>query len=61
MMMNMAGWIMKDNYFNHVCYWIDTHLEWLIELELEAKTEIKDLLFTAFQQNRPLKPKTLHV
>ena len=57
MVMNMAGWMMKDNCFHHVCYWIDAHLEWLIELE----PEIKDLLFTAFRQNKPLKPKVLHV
>ena len=60
MMMNIVEW-WKIIVSHHVCYWIDAHLEWLIELELEAKTEIKDLLFTAFQQNKPLKPKTLHV
>ena len=26
----------KDNYFHHVCYWIDANVEWLIELELES-------------------------
>ena len=29
-------WMMKDNCFHHVCYWIDAHVEWLIELELES-------------------------
>ena len=57
MIMNLVGWMLKDNCFHHVCYWIDAHLEWLIELE----PEIKDLLFTAFRQNKPLKPKVLHV
>ena len=27
----------KINIFHHVCYWIDAHLEWLIELEPESK------------------------
>ena len=36
MMMNMAGWMVKDNCFHYVCYWIDAHLEWLIELEPES-------------------------
>ena len=29
-------WMMKDNCFYHVCYWIDANVEWLIELELES-------------------------
>ena len=34
-MMNMVDWIIKDNCFHHACYWIDAHLEWVIELEPE--------------------------
>ena len=33
----MVDWMIKDNCFHHVCYWIDAHLEWLIELEPESK------------------------
>ena len=29
MMINMVDWMIKDNYFHHVCYWIDANLEWL--------------------------------
>ena len=36
MMMNLAGWLIKDNCFHHACYWIDAHLEWVIELEPEG-------------------------
>ena len=32
-MMNMVDWIIKDNCFQHACYRIDAHLEWVIELE----------------------------
>ena len=35
MMMNMVDWLIKDNCFHHACYWIDAHIEWLIELEPE--------------------------
>ena len=60
-MMNMVEW-WKIIISHHVCYWIDAHLEWLIELEfLKLKSEIKDLLLVAFRQNKPLQPKALHV
>jgi len=36
MMMNIVDWLMKNNCFHHGCYWIDAHLEWLIELEHEG-------------------------
>ena len=35
-MMNMVDWKIKDNCFHHACYWIDAHLEWVIELEPEG-------------------------
>ena len=34
-MLNMIDWMIKDNCFHHVCYWIYAHLEWLTELEPE--------------------------
>ena len=48
------------NVFQHGCLEIVTHLEWLIELEYgKLKSEIKNLLFVAFRQNKPLNPKSL--
>jgi len=41
---------------------IVAYLEWLIEIEYgKLKFEIKDILLVAFRQNKPLKPKALHV
>ena len=31
----MVNWLIKDKCFHHACYWVDAHLEWLIELESE--------------------------
>ena len=36
MMMSLVGWMLKDNCFHHVCYWIDAHPEWLTEIEPES-------------------------
>ena len=53
-------WMMKDNYFHHVCYWIDANVEWLIELELESKNlKIRTYSFWLFSKNKPPQAKSL--
>ena len=54
--------MMNIDVFHHDYLEIVAHLEGLIEIEYgNLKSEIKDLLLVAFRQNKPLKPKTLHV
>jgi hypothetical protein len=53
-MMKLVGCL---NVFHHVFLEIDAHFDWLYELEYwKIKYEVKDLLFTAFQQKETLEP-----
>ena len=58
MMMNLAGWMIKDNCFHHVYYWIDAHLEWLIELEPENyNLQLRIYSLLLFGKTNPLSQK----
>ena len=57
----LVGW-WKIIVSHHVCYWIDAILEWFNWTRiLKLKLKSKDSLLDVFWQNKPLKPKALHV
>ena len=50
----MVDWIIKDNCFHHVCYSIDAHLEWLMELEPESyNLQLRIYLLLLFGKTNP--------
>ena len=62
MMMNMVDWLIKDNCSHHACYWIDAHIEWLIELEPENyNLQLRIYSLLLFGKTNPSNQKALHV
>ena len=56
---NIDGLIML---YPHACLVIDAYLDWVNQHRiLQIKLEYKDLLFVAFQQNKPHSFTALHV